>query len=145
MNDRFRRGLGRLAAVMVLGGAVLLLPTTSAVAQTSASSTVSVWIDGWGSGTVTSRPAGINCHLATPVGYPYEHAAGEDQSISGTCHADFPVGTAVTLTATPDAGSELNYLDCGGGMASPCTRTVASGYNGVWAMFCPRDGLCSAG
>ncbi len=42
---------------------------------------------GTGTGTVTSAPAGINC--------------------GSTCSGNFAVGTNVTLTATPDAGSAI--------------------------------------
>jgi hypothetical protein len=70
---------------------------------------------------MTSTPAGINCHLVSPAGYPYEHESG-DQSVSGPCYADFPVGTVVTVTTTPDAGNYLNGLDCGSGgmLENPC-------------------------
>lgn len=150
MTSDLCRRFSRIIASTLLGGAVVLIPaTTSAVAQTSDTGTLSVWIDGWGSGTVTSSPAGINCHLVSPPGYPYEHESGEDQTLSGPCHAAFPVGTVVTVTGTPDAGSYLNGgLDCGNGggaLENPCRRTVTSGYNSAWAMFCPEGGLCSAG
>jgi hypothetical protein len=51
---------------------------------------------GNGTGSVSSSPAGINC--------------------PGDCEEDFPAGTAVTLTATADGGSEfLNWNgDCSG-------------------------------
>ncbi|MBI3499170.1 MAG: hypothetical protein HY058_17890, partial [Proteobacteria bacterium] len=55
---------------------------TFAVVQNS----LSVTLAGSGSGTVTSSPAGINCS-------------------AGTCSASFNQGTAVTLTASPGAGS----------------------------------------
>ncbi|MFF2115648.1 hypothetical protein [Rhodococcus koreensis] len=147
MTSNLCRRLCRICATTLLGGAVVLIPVTSAVvAETNDTSTLSVWIDGWGSGTVTSSPSGINCHLVSPPGYPYEHESG-DQTVSGQCYADFPVGTVVTVTATPDAGNYLNGLDCGSGgmLENPCMRTVTSGYNSAWAMFCPDGGLCSAG
>jgi hypothetical protein len=142
MTSDLCRRVGRAAAATLLGGAMMLMPAATAAAQTGTTSTLSVWIDGWGSGTVTSSPAGINCHLATSPGNPYE--GGGEQTLSGPCHADFPVGTVVALTATPDANSELNGMDCGTGTVNPCKKTIVSGYNAVWAMFCPRDGLCSA-
>ncbi|HLL68186.1 MAG TPA: PQQ-binding-like beta-propeller repeat protein [Micromonosporaceae bacterium] len=59
-------------------------------------------------GTVTSRPPGITC--------------------PGTCTADFPSGTAVTLTAVPRATATLGGWDgaCAG-TGSTCGVTVAAG------------------
>ena len=54
---------------------------------------------GTGSGTVSSNPAGINC--------------------GATCSGYFPSGTAVTLTATPAAGSTF------AGWSGACTGTGA--------------------
>ncbi|HUP91076.1 MAG TPA: DUF4394 domain-containing protein [Solimonas sp.] len=71
---------------------------------------------GTGSGTVTSSPAGINCGT--------------------TCAADFPVGTAVTLTAAPalnntftgwsgpGAGSCGTSLTCSGPVSSNVSITA---------------------
>ena len=114
-------------------------PTTTTPPPTGGQATVNVWIDGWGSGTVTSSPAGINCHVQYS-GDPY----GDDftGSMTGPCDAGFAVGSQVTLTATADPGSHLNMMDCGT-YANPCTRTVTSGYNPVWVSFCPdNNGLC---
>ena len=52
--------------------------------------TVSVALDGTGSGTVTSDPPGIKCRPAPA---------------SQKCSADFAYGSMVTLTAEPDKGS----------------------------------------
>ena len=117
-------------------------PTTTTPTPTGGQATVSVWIDGWGSGTVTSSPAGISCHVQYS-GDPY----GDDftGSMTGPCDASFAVGSPVTLTATADPGSHLNSMDCGT-YANPCTRTVTSGYNPVWVSFCPdNNGLCFPG
>ena len=58
---------------------------------------------GGGSGTVTSSPAGINCGT--------------------TCSASFTSGTAVTLTASPAAGSTFAGWS-GGGCSGTGTCTV---------------------
>jgi hypothetical protein len=82
--------------------------------------------------------------VVTPVGYPYE--TQEPPTQTGPCEADFPVGTVVTLTATPDPGNNAQGgMDCGSGYSNPCHKTMVSGYNAVTAMFCPDNGLCSAG
>jgi hypothetical protein len=41
-------------------------------------------------------------------------------------------------------GNNPNGTDCGE-PSNPCRKTITSGYNAVWVMFCPRDDLCSAG
>jgi hypothetical protein len=66
--------------------------------------TLTVTKAGSGSGTVTSSPTGIDC--------------------GATCSASFPSGTAVTLTATPDAGSTFTGWggDCTG--TGPCVVTM---------------------
>jgi hypothetical protein len=119
-----------------------VLPAASAAAA-QPSSTLNVWIDGWGSGTVTSNPPGINCTMTSSDGNPWENE-NWNQSLSGSCHASFPVGTVVTVTSTPAAGSALNNSDCGGQNGNPCRSTIGTGSNPVWVMFCPDDDLCSA-
>ncbi|RPF34685.1 hypothetical protein [Streptomyces sp. TLI_185] len=120
-----------LAAAAALGTAA---PVHALPAATQRA-TVSAWIsDGWGGGTVTSNPAGINCH--TTAWDPYAEDAQPQPNPSGPCEASFPVGTTITFTATPDPGSNVNFPP------DPNPLTVRAGYNAVWAMFCPNDGLC---
>src|SRR6185503_7490899 len=72
-------------------------------------SNLTVQKNGTGSGTVTSQPLGIDCGT--------------------TCVAAFPIGTVVTLTATPAPGSTLtgwNGPRCGG--TGPCTITLDSDF-----------------
>jgi hypothetical protein len=72
---------------------------------------------GSGSGTVTSDPAGINC--------------------GSLCNTQFPVGTSVTLSATPAAGSVFaSWAGACTGAALTCTFTPASNTsNSVTATF----------
>ena len=139
-TSRRRRGAGTpwravvvataLAAAAALGTAA---PVHAAPAQTQTGH-VYAWIgDGWGGGRLTSSPAGIDCHITSWDPYA-ENPQGPDQT--GPCDAVFPVGTTVTFTATPDPGS---YLNIG---PDPARLTVASGYNPVYVIFCPNDGLC---
>ncbi|HKZ62828.1 MAG TPA: fibronectin type III domain-containing protein [Thermoplasmata archaeon] len=64
---------------------------------------LSVWVVG--NGTVTSDSPGIDCRYA-----------------SGTCFVEFPAGSVVNLTATPDAGESLVGWggDCSG-LNATCT------------------------
>ncbi|MGJ5755518.1 hypothetical protein FB563_3750 [Streptomyces puniciscabiei] len=124
-------------------GVVTALATAAAIAsaapaQAQSTAQLTAWVsDGWGGGTITSRPAGINCHQAA-WDDPYGNNAGQPYP-TGTCTATFQVGTTVTFTATPDSGSFVN------GGPDPNPVTVRTGYNHTWVMFCPNDGLCSAG
>lgn len=72
---------------------------------------------GTGSGTVTSDPAGINCGTV--------------------CNTQFPLGTSVTLTATPAAGSTFaSWAGACTGTGLTCTFTpVANNSNSVAATF----------
>jgi hypothetical protein len=70
----------------------------------NAQHTLSVAKTGAGSGSVSSSPAGIDC--------------------GGSCSAPFDEGTAVTLTATPDAGSSFTGWSGGGGCSGTGTCVV---------------------
>jgi hypothetical protein len=74
---------------------------------------LSVTPDGTGTGTVTSKPAGINC--------------GSD------CQQPFDEGTTVTLTAVPAQGSSFGGWS-GACNADPCTVTM-NGNRSVTATF----------
>ncbi|MER6786004.1 hypothetical protein [Streptomyces sp. NPDC000658] len=123
-------------------GVVTALATAAAIASAApvhAQSTAQLtsWVsDGWGGGTITSRPAGIDCHQS--AWDPYT-SNDPQPNPTGACTASFEVGTTVTFTATPDAGSHINDGP------TPNPATVHTGYNFTWVMFCPDDGLCSAG
>jgi len=70
-----------------------------------------------GSGTVSSSPAGINC--------------------PGTCSANFPQGTAVTLTASASTGFGLgSWSGSCTGSTNPCVVTLSSP-GSVTATFSP--------
>ncbi|MDQ3821723.1 MAG: S8 family serine peptidase [Actinomycetota bacterium] len=69
--------------------------------------TLTVARDGTGTGTVTSTPAGINC--------------GSD------CTEPYPIGTSVTLTATPASGSHLSgWAGCNAVVAGACTVQMSA-------------------
>lgn len=71
---------------------------------------------GSGSGSITSTPNGIACRVA-------------NGAASGTCTFPFASDSAVTLTATPDAGSSFSGWDgdCkAAGAASTCVVTPAT-------------------
>src|SRR5256886_10918301 len=77
---------------------------------------------GTGSGSVTSSPAGITCGT--------------------TCSASFPVGTMITLTATPATGSTFTGWSGGGcsGTPAPAVRLSAAPI-GTGALTPPRLSL----
>jgi hypothetical protein len=84
----------------ILGSAVIFLSVVCSAA-TAQTVDIRVIVGSDGDGTVTSSPAGIACTVI-------------DQSqTTGTCSASFPVGTVVTLTATP---AQYNSF---GGWSSP--------------------------
>ena len=79
---------------------------------------------GGGEGTVTSDPAGIDC--------------GTD------CSERYALGTAVTLTAAPSAGSAfVSWEGACAGQGNPCTLTIAADET-VTASFAPLFGLSVA-
>ncbi|MFE5871868.1 hypothetical protein ACFQ6V_24945 [Streptomyces roseifaciens] len=138
-----RKGAWRVTGVVtafVTAAAIVSVAPVQAHAhqvQVQPTAQLYAWVsDGWGGGTITSQPAGINCHQE--AWDPY--GTGEPQpNPTGACAASFEVGTTVTFTATPDPGSYINF----GPVPNPVT--VQSGYNFTWVMFCPEGGLCSAG
>jgi hypothetical protein len=71
-------------------------------------------------GTVTSVPAGIDCHPG------------------GTCGAQFTVGSTMTLTETPATGETfVNWTGGCTGSGTTCSITVPSGSTNVVATFTP--------
>jgi phospholipase C len=85
---------GTSTCVLSVTGNVSATATFSAQAPPT---TLSVSLQGTGTGTVTSSPTGINCGT--------------------TCSASFPTGSMVTLTATPAAGATFT------GWGAPCSGT----------------------
>src|SRR5580658_8086769 len=85
-----------LLLFLVLNGLTSKASAAGATSNASSSFQLTVQSTGEGAGTVTSSPAGISCPT--------------------TCSADFPSGTVVTLTETPDSTSTFGgwYDACGG-------------------------------
>lgn len=77
---------------------------------------------GTGGGTIASSPAGINC--------------------GSTCSASFASGTAVTLTATPNAGSTFAGWSGGCSGTSTCSLTLSANAS-VTATFNTTTSLSS--
>jgi hypothetical protein len=97
--------VGWVGACTGTGSCVLdMLADKQVIAVFGANPILEVDVGGNGAGTVTSTPAGINC--------------------GSTCLAEFAPETAVTLTATPAAGSSFAgwYAGCVG--TGQCTTTV---------------------
>jgi alpha-tubulin suppressor-like RCC1 family protein len=69
--------------------------------------TLSVATSGAGHGAVTSNPSGINCGTA--------------------CSSDYPIGTAITLTAAPAADSIFSgWTGCDSTSGATCTLTMGN-------------------
>jgi hypothetical protein len=77
---------------------------TATVAVLAASHALTVGKDGFGQGTVSSSPAGIDC--------------------GPTCSAQFPAGTTVTMTAAPSASSGFGGWGGACSGTGPCTVTM---------------------
>jgi phospholipase C len=102
---------------------VVTVNGNTSVTASFASTNVLLSVQVTGNGTVSSSPAGINCPT--------------------TCSAGFTLGTAVTLTENPAAGS--NFAGWGGacsGAGSTCQVTMSTAQN-VTAQFNVAQGLNS--
>ena len=105
---------GTAPCTVTVTGNVTVTATFNAVAPTTA--TLTVTKAGTGTGTVTSSPPGINC--------------GND------CSNSYTIGTIVTLTASPAAGSVFVGWSVGGCGGTSCTVTM-TGNQTVTATFSP--------
>ena len=90
---------------------------TATFTTASPTATYSIALNPSGSnGTILSTPAGINCSVIG--GYP-----------SGSCGANFPAGTTVTLTTTPASGGVFTSWNGGcSGSSTTCTLTMNQNY-----------------
>ncbi|MGC2449691.1 MAG: alkaline phosphatase family protein, partial [Candidatus Sulfotelmatobacter sp.] len=95
------RLLSLMVSLLALSFAMGCRGVTGSAAQGGVQLTVTT--SGSASGTVTSSPSGINC--------------------PGTCSANFPSSTAVTLTETPGAPSTFSMF---AGWTGACTGTTAT-------------------
>jgi len=88
---------------------------------------LTVYEVGQGSGTVTSSPVGINCPQTSPTG-----------PTGGACTANFVLNAAVTLTATPAAGSQFGgwSANCTPSNSPTCTLTMVNS-DSVGVIFNP--------
>ena len=102
-----------------LGGGVSAPQAFARELGTGAMSTLTVTLAGGGSGTVTSVPSGISC-----------------PTLPGACSQVFPLGSIVTLTATPEPG--VTFSGWSGGCTNttgPCVVTLSSTTRAVTATF----------
>jgi hypothetical protein len=86
---------------------------------------LTIYGQGQGAGTITSTPTGIDCNTTSNLG------------CSSTA---FPLGTQVTLTATPASGSVFAgwSANCQPAQNTTCTVTMAN-YEAVAAIFNPAS------
>lgn len=99
-------GTVQVAAALANGGSVVFTLTVSTPIYT-----LSITLDGTGSGTVTSVPAGISCTLS----------AG---AATGQCSAQFTTGTKVTLSAVQATGSVFSQWSGACTGTSNCDLTI---------------------
>jgi hypothetical protein len=111
---------------------VMASASRSVQARFVAMRTVSVTGAGAGSGSIASSPPGISCAITAAV-------AG------GDCGASYVDGTALTLTATPAAGSSFSgWSGACAGVAPACTVTVSAAMTAT-ANFTPVRTLTVTG
>jgi hypothetical protein len=92
-------------ATTMVGDGPESAPSNPVTPSAAAPATLTVVVNGSGTGTVDSVPAGIDC--------------------PGDCSQSYPAGTGVVLTATPTGGSVFTgWLGGGCGLAATCTVTV---------------------
>jgi hypothetical protein len=72
---------------------------------TSTGPTVTIDSAGAGAGTISSSPAGLGCSL----------------SGASSCTGSFPIGTPLTLTATPTSGTFGSWSGCDSTSGTQCT------------------------
>ncbi len=98
---------------------------TATFAGVAATKTLSVTVNGAGSGTVTSSPPGLTC-------------------ASGNCSASFPAGTVVTLAQSPGAGSNFSGWGgaCGGFAGCSLALNADSAVTATFTLLTqPQKGL----
>ncbi|HEU5477310.1 MAG TPA: PASTA domain-containing protein [Gaiellaceae bacterium] len=126
---------------------VCVLVVVGASADASASSTaagtwtLSITFAGTGTGLVTTIPAGILCTNENP-----DTPAGTVPQPLGTCSAQFPVGVAPWVIATPSGGSRGSLFggisNCVGEKGSCQAGQDPTGATSVQVMFNTRPIPC---
>ena len=108
MNGK-TRWLGMAIAVVVLAA------LAAGPVRGQETGTIQIVQGGTGEGTITSRPAGIDCTLGGPDGP------------TGTCEASFPAGTKVRLVAEAAPGSKFEGWAPVNSCPKPKSLTVEGG------------------
>src|SRR5436309_39601 len=105
MRDYLPHGSAVACRVLAIASGVVFavgsVPPSAATTQFK----LSVSRQGYGSGTVTSAPGGINC--------------------GSTCSHKYDSGTEVTLTAHPNSNSHLDHWSACSGSAPTCKVTIS--------------------
>jgi hypothetical protein len=103
-------------------------PATQAIylsGNATAVSGVPLAVSGQGSGTVVSTPPGINCTIVAGIG-------------SGTCTANFPDDSLVSLQETPSAEYAFQaWSGCAGSDVAPTCSFTITGGTAATASFTP--------
>src|SRR5438874_2186722 len=111
---------------------LVLVALISGTAHGSPAALVTLQVAPRGPGVVSVSPAGVDSG-----GQPVTGPCDRNQE-SDSCSWQYPTGTTVRLTATPDSGKSFSGWsspDCAG--AGPCSLTLDSASTSIAALFSP--------